>query len=225
MTNTEYSLMNRFKANGLELMEDSEVLELIISRALPPDRARQLASELIKEYGSLKTIFNLEPKRLLRFDGMNEQTAVLISLFSNIASRIDLQANEKIKYLKDVETKKEYVKNILRIKPKECFLAVSLTNNNKIISSEIISSGVVNSASIEIRLLLEMLLCDKAERALIAHNHPDTSPKPSQQDIITTLKISEALEASGIILDDHIIVGSDVVLSIKQETDYIEFKD
>ena len=48
-------------------------------------------------------------------------------------------------------------------------------------------------------------LFDRASAVILAHNHPDGSLKPSEQDIETTQRLRQAGEIMGITVLDHII--------------------
>ncbi len=41
----------------------------------------------------------------------------------------------------------------------------------------------------------------------MVHNHPSGDPKPSRGDVDTTRLVRNALEAVGIALHDHVVVG------------------
>jgi DNA repair protein RadC len=51
----------------------------------------------------------------------------------------------------------------------------------------------------------------------MVHNHPSGDPTPSQADIAMTKKVVEALEAVGLILHDHLVLGRGRHISFKQE--------
>lgn len=49
----------------------------------------------------------------------------------------------------------------------------------------------------------------------MAHNHPSGDPTPSSADINMTKEIVEATAKLGIVVHDHIIVGKDGHLSLR----------
>lgn len=42
---------------------------------------------------------------------------------------------------------------------------------------------------------------------IMVHNHPSGDPKPSKADIDMTRAVKDALDAVGITLHDHVVVG------------------
>ena len=51
----------------------------------------------------------------------------------------------------------------------------------------------------------------------ICHNHPSGDPTPSQEDISTTKRIYEAGKILGIELLDHIVIGDNKYISLKEQ--------
>lgn len=55
-----------------------------------------------------------------------------------------------------------------------------------------------------------------AARIIVGHNHPSGNPEPSEADIHFTRRMSECGELMGIELLDHIIVGEQEFVSLKE---------
>ena len=55
-----------------------------------------------------------------------------------------------------------------------------------------------------------------AASVILAHNHPSGDVSPSQDDINLTRRLVQAGEIMGIDVLDHLIIGSDDFLSLKE---------
>ncbi|MDT1957564.1 JAB domain-containing protein [Carnobacterium divergens] len=55
-----------------------------------------------------------------------------------------------------------------------------------------------------------------AARIIVAHNHPSGNPTPSDADFAFTKRMATCGELMGIELLDHIIIGSDSYISLKE---------
>jgi DNA repair protein RadC len=51
---------------------------------------------------------------------------------------------------------------------------------------------------------------------IVAHNHPSGDPTPSPEDIATTRRLQEVGELLDIPLLDHLIIGADTFVSLKE---------
>ena len=49
------------------------------------------------------------------------------------------------------------------------------------------------------------------------HNHPSGDPTPSKEDIVVTKRMKEAGELLGVTLMDHIIIGDNRYISLKEQ--------
>ncbi|NFQ85653.1 hypothetical protein FDG04_10095, partial [Clostridium sporogenes] len=52
---------------------------------------------------------------------------------------------------------------------------------------------------------------------IICHNHPSGDPTPSKEDINITLRLKECGKLLGIDLLDHIIIGENKYVSMKEK--------
>ena len=110
----------------------------------------------------------------------------------------------------------EYFMEDLRHMQTECILLLMLDNKNRLLCSEMISKGTVNASLLSSREIFTIALKNNAVSILLLHNHPSGDPQPSQQDIVITLKVNEASEMIGIPLLDHIIIGDNTYISLKE---------
>lgn len=54
-----------------------------------------------------------------------------------------------------------------------------------------------------------------AAAIIVAHNHPSGDPAPSAEDLAVTMRLRDAGELLGIPVMDHIIVGDDEFVSLR----------
>jgi len=89
----------------------------------------------------------------------------------------------------------------------EHFAVVYLDGQNKIITTEVVASGTINTASIYPRVLLKRILELHAVSALISHTHPSGATTPSSSDRAITRKLRDGLALFDIDVIDHIVIG------------------
>ena len=99
----------------------------------------------------------------------------------------------------------------------EHFVVYYMKNNCRIIKSETISFGGLDSTVVDVRVALKhALLCD-ATCITCVHNHPSGSIKPSRYDDCLTEKIKRACETIGVKFIDHVIVTNNNYYSYQEE--------
>lgn len=99
----------------------------------------------------------------------------------------------------------------------EQFLVLYLNSGNKIIGFYRHTTGAINSAVTDIRLILGTALKCGAVAIIFAHNHPSGNISPSSSDILLTKKIKTAAQAMDIAVLDHLIITKDSYYSFSQQ--------
>lgn len=75
----------------------------------------------------------------------------------------------------------------------ENFLVFYLDSRNKIINSEILFKGGLNSCLIDVKTLFRKALIHNSNAIIVAHNHPSNNIEPSDEDI----EVFEELQKAG----------------------------
>lgn len=102
-----------YLASGTEHMADHQILELYLSLVIPRHDVKETAYNLMNTFGSLEGVFNAEVADLKEVKGIGENTAILISLFKEICSRVDANKTKSIRSLDSTEIAEKYVTSVL----------------------------------------------------------------------------------------------------------------
>lgn len=200
-------LRERFRKDGVAGMHDYEVLELLLTYALPRKDVKPLAKELIRVFGSFAAVFDASLEELEKIKNVGPISATLLGLIKEICS---MYLAEKMKN-KDILSSPQAVLNFARVKlaglPREAFLVIFLNNKNRVILCKIIQEGTIDRAIIYPRRLIEEALACHATGVILVHNHPSGEPEPSPEDKQLTRSLLEAARTIDLRILDHIIVG------------------
>jgi DNA repair protein RadC len=93
---------------------------------------------------------------------------------------------------------------------------VFLDAKNRIIAEREIYIGTLNSAAVSTRDVIRIALELNAASVIIFHNHPSGDPAPSAEDLLFTRRMAEAGKLMGVELLDHLILGANRYISLKQ---------
>ncbi len=99
---------------------------------------------------------------------------------------------------------------------KEQFRGLYLNVKGRLEADEVISIGTLTSSLVHPREVFGPALEKRCHSVLIAHNHPSGDPTPSPEDIHLTRELADAGRLLGIELLDHLILGGDSYLSMKE---------
>ena len=209
-------LRDRYKENGLKGFNDINALELLLFYALPRKDTNPLAHELLNWFGSLQAVFSASVEELKDVPGISDSSAILIKLVPDICKLARITETSKGKGITDSSLASGFLIPRFMFEESEKVIMLSLDSAKKVKACTDISSGVVNSVDLNIRLIVETALKNKASSVILAHNHPDGDTSPSREDRETTTRIRDSLKLVDIPLVDHIIVSGN---------DYFSFCD
>jgi DNA repair protein RadC len=92
---------------------------------------------------------------------------------------------------------------------------VLVDTRNRVIATPTIYKGTLNTTSIRIAEIFREALRHNAAAIILAHNHPSGDPTPSPEDVILTQRIVEAGKLLNIDVLDHLILGHNRWISMK----------
>ena len=92
-----------------------------------------------------------------------------------------------------------------------------LNTKNEIIQQKTIFVGSLNQSIAHPREIFREAVRVSAARIALAHNHPSGNPQPSRNDLDFTARVRKCGEMMGIEVLDHIIVGENEYISLREE--------
>jgi len=102
----------------------------------------------------------------------------------------------------------------------EHFAVIALDQLNGVLDVETVHIGSVGSSIVHPRDVLRFAIQNGATSIIISHCHPSFTCKPSPEDVSVTERLAKACKIVNITLVDHIIVGGDTYLSMKEKGYY-----
>jgi DNA repair protein RadC len=105
----------------------------------------------------------------------------------------------------------------LREEKREHFVALLLDTKNGVLRTKTVSIGDLSSSIVTPREVFKEAIRHSAASLIVAHNHPSGDPTPSPDDAAVTRRLQEAGELLGIELLDHIVLGDQRFVSLKEK--------
>ena len=87
---------------------------------------------------------------------------------------------------------------------------------NNVVGQRVIYQGNVNSAIVRPAEVLRPAVIEAVPSIIVSHNHPSRDPTPSPEDVACTRDLSQAAKLLGIELLDHVVIGGDRFVSLKE---------
>ena len=200
-------LRQRFLDGGADALPDYELLELLLTMAVPRGDVKPAAKALLARFASFDGVVNASVDDLRTVKGMGEVAPVAIKVVRAAADRL-LRAEVTGKpVLSSFEAVLDYCKLTMAFGGREQFRVLFLDRKNRLVTDEVQQRGTVDHAPVYPREVARRSIELDATAVILVHNHPSGDPTPSQADIAMTREIVTALKAVGVAVHDHIVMA------------------
>lgn len=147
---------------------------------------------------------------------MNQHPAKRIKIVSvKLVKESSLLYKER--NIRSPEDAYKLMKHFLGDLDREAFIVINLDVKNSPVSINICHVGSLNASIVHPREVMKTAILSNAASIMVGHNHPSGNSSPSSEDIEVTKRLVEAGKIIGIELLDHIIVGDDNFVSLKEK--------
>ena len=201
--------------NGLESLNDLELVALILQSGNKNRSVFEIASDVLKESEGLSKLMQMHVNTLMQIPGIREVKALQLLASVELSKRVFKSKAYHASILKPEDVIKwfEFEYGALN---QECFIALYLDTKSKLISHRVLFKGTLNESTVHPREVFKEAFLQNANSVLIAHNHPSGDCTPSKADFEVTYKMIQVAMTMGVHLIDHIIVGKNQYYSFKE---------
>ncbi len=210
-------LRERFRRAGEVALADYELLELLLTYAIPRRDVKPQAKVLLERFGSLAGVLAAPEDELQQVEGIGPSASLLIRLVKELGAA-SLAGELKGR---DLVNSPERVVAFARMKfggeREEHFAVLYLNAKNELIDVEVMQRGTVDRAVVYPRQVAEGALRRGASGVILLHNHPSGHPDPSPEDRALTGQVAMALRPLEIRLLDHLIVAQGGHFSFREK--------
>lgn len=189
----------KLQEKGAEALTDLELLAILLGSGTKKHDVMTVAEEILKAVDRNKGKVSLE--ELQKIEGVGLAKATLIAAALEFSRRRIRPEGLKISFPADVLPLIRHYAD----RKQERFLCVSLNGANEVITTRVISVGLVNKTQVHPREVFADPITDRASAIIVAHNHPSGALIPSNEDLEITKQLKSAGELLGIRVLDHLI--------------------
>ncbi|MGL4848368.1 MAG: RadC family protein [Clostridium sp.] len=202
---------------GAESLTDAELLAIVLRTGIKGENVITLSQRIIWELGGLDGILNASLEDIKKIKGIKNSKGTRILAIVEIARRLKSLRNLEKKKIAKAEDIVDFLYPEMSSLNQEILKLVVLNTKNEITRVKDVFKGSLNSAIVHPREIFNEALKSSAASIIICHNHPSGDPTPSKEDIMITKRLSSCGEMLGITLTDHIIIGNNRYVSLKEK--------
>lgn len=204
--------------NGPEVLSNAELLAIILRTGTTGENIVSLSTRLLSEFEGLNGLLDAGIAEITNIKGIKNikasQILAMGELFRRFNTLRSMSKNRKITSPKDIVG---MLSNEMINLKQEVLKLIMLDTKNNIIGIKDVFKGSLNTSIVHPREIFNEAIKKNSASIIVCHNHPSGDPTPSKEDINITLRLKESGQILGINLLDHIIIGKEKFVSLKEK--------
>jgi DNA repair protein RadC len=210
-------LREKFLKSGLSGFHDYEIVELLLTLGSPRKDCKEPAKEALKRFKTLQGVLSTSLEELQEISGIGPVNAFGIKLVQEVAREFLKERIINQPVLQSPKDIFDYLYHSMRDLDREKFKVIYLDGQNRIIDTEDLFEGTVNTTAIYPREVMKSAIKHNAVGLLFAHNHPSGDPAPSNADKQLTRDLVYAGSVMQLRVLDHLIIGGNRYFSFAED--------
>lgn len=206
----------RLQNHGPSAVSTAELLAIQLRIGTKERSALGLAELLLSHFGGLRGVSNAGIEELSQVKGIGPVKAIEIRAAVELGRRLCALSDQEKPIIRSPQDVANLLLPEMRDLKKEHFKSLLMDTKNGVMKTTTVSVGILDSSLVHPREVFKDAILASAASMIVAHNHPSGDPTPSNEDKRVTLRLAEAGQLLGIELLDHIILGDNRWVSLKE---------
>ena len=204
---------------GSSYLSNAELLAILLRTGVKDVSVLRVAEEVLSHFEGkgISGLVHMVPQDLADIKGVGLTKAATILAAVELGRRLSVQAAESIDTIGSPEDAAHYAMPRYRHELQEHFALMTLDMKNHITGFFDLTTGTLSASLVHPREVYRKAIQQSAASIIVFHNHPSGDPSPSREDIAVTERLAKSGKVLGIELLDHIILGKENFLSMKEE--------
>lgn len=215
-------LREKVRKSGLKTLSEHEMIELLLTYAIPRQNTNPLAHSLLNYFGSLSKVIDADYYDLLKVKGVGEESALFLKIISSFIQEYrESKAKEETVIIKNTLDGIKYFRNMFLLDGKELMHVICLSKMGKVVSAFSFEGKNDAEVKFDFKTFMDKINQENVTSIMMFHTHPKGKVEPSYNDLQTTQRCVYISSLMGINFLDHLILNESEHYSMHQKG-YIE---
>jgi DNA repair protein RadC len=201
---------------GERALSTAELLAITLRTGSGQENALHLAQRILTDFDGLPGIARAAISELTDIRGIGDVKAVEIKAALELGRRLAATTPEERPQVTSPADAANLLMSEMSLLEQEHLRLILLDTRSHVLRMPTLYIGSLNSTTIRIGEIFRAAIKENAAALILAHNHPTGDPSPSPEDIHVTRNIAQAGELLSIELLDHIVIGHNRFVSLKE---------
>jgi DNA repair protein RadC len=206
----------RLKYYGASALSTSELLAILLRIGVRGESAVHLGMRMLSEYGGLGGLAKASFGELEATKGIGPAKVTQLKAAFELGRRLLVEAPDERPQIRSPADAANLVMMEMSLLDQEHLRLILLDTKNRVIEMPTVYIGNLNTSVIRVAELFRHALRTPCAGLIVVHNHPSGDPTPSPEDVRVTERIVEAGKMLDIDVLDHLIIGKQRFVSLKE---------
>lgn len=201
---------------GPSALSTTELIAIILRDGVKGENVLRMAERLLSTFGGISGLAQASMDELCAVHGIGEAKATQIKAALELGKRLLAAAPGEKPQIRSPGDIANLLMLEMSLLEQEQLRVLLLDTKNCVNKVHTVYSGSLNSAVVRISEVFREAIRTNSAAIAIAHNHPSGDPTPSPEDVNVTKMIVEAGALLDIAVLDHLIIGRNRFVSMKE---------
>ncbi|MGD2252064.1 MAG: DNA repair protein RadC [Anaerolineales bacterium] len=207
---------DRLAALGAGALSSAELIGVLLRTGIEGRNAVQLAQDLLAAVGGLTGLHREPFEGLCGRRGIGPAKAAQLKAAIELGRRLAVATPEERPVIQSPKEAAALLLYDMGALEQEHLRVMLLDTRNRLIRTTEVYRGSLSSSVMRVGEVFRDAVRANAASIIVAHNHPSGDPTPSPEDVSVTRAIVEAGRLLDIEVLDHIVIGKNRFISLKQ---------
>jgi len=206
----------RLSRLGPAALSTAELLAIVLRTGVGGENALMLASRLLARNGGLAGVARASLAQLTAERGVGAAKAAQLQAALELGRRLVLAAPDERPQIRSPGDAAALLLPELSGREQEHFWVLFLDTRNRVHGSEALYKGSINQSQVRVGEVFREAVRRNCAAIIVAHNHPSGDPSPSPEDVAVTRDLVAAGSLLGIEVLDHLVIGQQRWVSLRE---------
>lgn len=201
---------------GPTALSTAELLAIILRVGGKGENVIHMAERLLSAFDGVAGLAKADFEELCQQHGIGEAKAAQIKAALELGKRLVVALPQELPKVRCPADVANLLMLDMALLEQEHLRVVLLDTKNQILRVATIYEGSLNAAMVRVGEVFRPAIRANCASIIIVHNHPSGDPTPSPEDVRVTELIVEAGKLLDIDVLDHIVIGRNNFISLKE---------
>ena len=206
----------RLIREGATSLSTAELLAIIFRVGAEGENVLALSNRLLAKYGGLGGLARAPFTDLQDEHGLGEAKVATLKAAFELGRRLTIASPDDRIQIRSPADAANLLMGEMSMLEQEQLRVMLLDTRNRILAVPTIYVGSLNTSVIRVNELFREAIRRNAAAIIVVHNHPSGDPSPSPEDVSVTRTIVAAGKTLDIEVLDHLVIGNQRFVSLKE---------